>query len=179
MPVHILGVSWGGRLAAVVSSAGRVPVRSAVFSTPGIVSRRDCGLAAKAGIAAALLTGSGRTFAIPLDDPALFTDDPDERNYIEGDQFGVRRASARFLFESRRLERAARKSFRTLRVPALLMLAGRDEIVDNEEVRKLFERSPGADRALKVYPDARHTLEFDPCREEYFNDLASWFDSHS
>lgn len=178
-PVHILGVSWGGRLAAVVSSAGRVPVRSAVFSTPGIVPLRDCGFATKIGIAAALLTGSGRTFAIPLDDPALFTDDPDEQNYIEGDQFGVRRVSARFLFESRRLERAAKRSFGALRVPALLMLAGRDEIVDNAAVKKLFGQGSGADRVLKMYPSARHTLEFDPCREEYFNDLAAWFDSHS
>jgi alpha-beta hydrolase superfamily lysophospholipase len=177
-PVHLLGISWGGRLAAVVAAAGRVPVRSVVFSTPGIVSLRDCGFLTKIGVAAALLTGSAREFAVPLDDPALFTDDPDERNYIEGDQFGVRRVRARFLFESRRLERLAKRSFRALNVPVLLMLAGRDEIVDNAGVKKLFEKCPSADRVLKVYPEARHTLEFDSCREEYFNDLAAWFDAH-
>ena len=177
-PVHLIGISWGGRLAAVVAAAGRVPVRSVVLSTPGIVSLRDCGLLTKIGVAAALLTRADREFAIPLDDPALFTDDPDERNYIDGDKFGVRRVSARFLLESRKLERLAKRSFRALSVPVLLMLAGRDEIVDNAGVKKLFEKCPSADRVLKVYPEARHTLEFDACREEYFDDLAAWFDAH-
>ena len=29
-----------------------------------------------------------------------------------------------------------------------------------------------------MYPEARHTLDFDACRDEYFNDLAAWFDAH-
>ena len=177
-PVHLLGISWGGRIAAAVAAAGRVRVQSIALSTPGIVALRDCGIATKLAVAAALLVKSRREFAIPLDDPALFTDDPDERNYIEGDEFGVRRVSARFLFESRKLERLGKHSLRTLKTPLLLLLAGRDEIVDNAGTTRLFEKCPSADKVLKVYPEARHTLEFDPCREEYFNDLAAWFDTH-
>lgn len=177
-PVHLVGISWGGRLAAAAAAAGRVPVKSVIFSTPGIASLRDCGALTKIGVAAALLTRAKREFSIPLDDPALFTDDPDERNYIEEDQFGIRRVSARFLYESRKLERLAARAFRTFAVPGLLLLAGRDEIVDNERVKKLFAARRGAERVLKVYPEARHTLEFDACREEYFNDLAAWCDGH-
>jgi len=177
-PVHLLGISWGGRIAAAAAAAGRVRVRSVVLSAPGIVALRDCSIGTKLSVAAALLLNPRRDFSIPLQDPALFTDDPDERNYIEQDQFGVRRASARFLFESRKLERLGRRSLRTLRTPLLLLLAGRDRIVDNAKTQRLFEKCPAADKVLKVYPEARHTLDFDACRDEYFNDLAAWFDAH-
>lgn len=177
MPVHVIGISWGARLAAL-AAAGRAPVRSVIFSAPGIASLRDCGPLAKIGIAAALLTRSTRKYAIPLDDPALFTDDPDERNYIEDDRFGVRRVTARFLYESRRLERMAARAFETAAIPALLLLAGRDEIVDNERVKRIFARRRGAEGAVKTYPEARHTLEFDACRAEYFGDMAAWCDAH-
>jgi alpha-beta hydrolase superfamily lysophospholipase len=177
-PVHLLGISWGGRIAAAVAAAGRVRVRSVVLSAPGIVALRDCGLGTKISVAAALLLNPRRDFSIPLEDPALFTDDPDERNYIEQDLFGVRRASARFLLESGKLERLGRRSLRTLRIPLLLLLAGRDRIVDNAGTKRLFEECPAADKVLKVYPEARHTLEFDACREEYLDDLAAWFDAH-
>lgn len=177
-PVHILGISWGGRLAAAAAASKRVRLKSVIFSTPGLVSLRDYGFWMKLAVATALLFDRKKEFVIPLSDPALFTDDPDERNYIEEDAFGVRRATARFLFEGRRLERYARSAFAGIRVPLLLLLAGRDRIVDNAAVKRLFSSCKSGDKVMKVYEQARHTLEFDACKREYFDDLAKWLDAH-
>ncbi|MDD5557519.1 MAG: alpha/beta fold hydrolase [bacterium] len=177
-PVHLLGISWGARLVAVIA-AGGAPVRGAVFSTPGLVSLAGYTAWRKVAVAAALLAGGRRMFAIPLEDPAMFTDDPDERNYIEEDAFGLRTVTARFLYESRELERRARAAFRRIPVPVLLLLAGRDRIIDNEGVRALFAACASPDKVLKVYERARHTLEFDACREEYIEDLGNWFDARA
>jgi alpha-beta hydrolase superfamily lysophospholipase len=177
-PVHLLGISWGGRLAAAVAAAGRVQLKSLIFSAPGLVSLRDYSLRTKLAVAIALLLKNDREFVIPLEDPALFTDDPDERNYIEEDAFGLRRVTARFLLESRRLERCAKTGFAAIRIPLLLLLAGRDQIVDNGAVKELFHSCASGDKVIKIYEKARHTLEFDPCREEYYSDLVRWLDNH-
>lgn len=178
-PVHLLGISWGGRLAAVVAARGKVALKSVIFSSPGLVSLRSYPLVTQLSIAASLVFGADREYPLPLEDPALFTDDPDEQNYIEEDAFGMRRASARFLYESRRLERLALACFRVISMPMLLLLAGRDEIVDNEALKALFSECVSGDKVMKVYQRARHTLEFDACRGEYFDDLVKWLDSHN
>ncbi|MCX6354266.1 MAG: alpha/beta fold hydrolase [Candidatus Aureabacteria bacterium] len=178
-PLHLLGISWGARLAAVVGSRGRVPLRSVIFSAPGIVSRVDYPLRVKVAVAASLLLRSNREFAIPLEDPALFTDNPDEQGYIEEDALGLRRVNARFLRESRKLERVAKTEFIRIGIPLLLLLAGRDEIVDNRNLRVLFDACASREKELKVYEGARHTLEFDSCHQEYFEDVARWFEKYS
>lgn len=178
-PVHLLGISWGGRLAAAVAASKRVRLRSVIFSAPGLVALRDYGFFMKLSVAAALLLKKKKKeFVIPLSDPALFTDDPDEQSYIEEDAFGLRTATARFLYESRRLERYAGSAFAGIRIPLLLLLAGRDQIVDNAAVERLYSSCASGDKAMKVYEQARHTLEFDRCRQEYFDDLVKWLDAH-
>jgi len=178
-PPHLLGISWGGRLAAVVASRGRVPLRSVLFSAPGIVSLPDYPLRVKVAVAAALLLRNNREFAIPLEDPALFTDNLDERGYIEEDALGLRRVTARFLYESRKLERVAKAEFIKIGIPLLLLLAGRDKIIDNRNVRLLFDACASREKELKVYEGARHTLEFDSCRGEYYHDLVQWLEKYS
>ncbi len=177
-PVHLLGISWGGRLAAAVAAAGRVQLKSVILSSPGLVSLRDYTLWTKFAIACALLLKSDRRFVIPLEDPALFTDDPDEQNYIEEDAFGLRRVTARFLLENRKLEQYARAEFSGIRIPMLLLLAGRDQIVDNNAVKQLYDSCASGDKVMKVYEKARHTLEFDSCRDEYYTDLVRWLEAH-
>jgi alpha-beta hydrolase superfamily lysophospholipase len=178
-PIHLLGISWGGRLAAAVAASRRVRLGSVICSSPGLVSLRDYGFWMKLSVASALLFKRKKEFVIPLSDPALFTDDPDEQNYIEEEAFGLRSATARFLFENRRLERYAQTAFMRIRIPLLLLLAGRDQIVDNALVKRLFSACKSGGKVIKVYDGARHTLEFDACKREYFDDLVKWLDSHS
>ncbi len=179
LPIHLLGVSWGGRLASVVAADDTVRLNSLILSAPGLVQRVDLSLYRKVAVVLAFLLGLRRDFLIPLNDAALFTDDPDEQNYIEGDPASLRKASARFLIESHRLERLAKSKFADIRVPMLLLLAGRDRIVDNEQVKKLFVSCRSADKIMRVYPNAAHTLEFDACRQEYFEALVKWLDRHN
>ncbi|MCX6357974.1 MAG: alpha/beta fold hydrolase [Candidatus Aureabacteria bacterium] len=178
-PVHLLGISWGGRLAVAAAAAAGESIATVVLSSPGLVPLTDYSPALKLRVLAALLMKSGREFSLPLDDPALFTDDPDEQGYIEEDGLGLRTVTARFLYESRRLERLARARVASVNVPVLLLLSGRDEIVNNAATAKLISSCATGDTQVKTYPAARHTLEFDRCRGEYFEDLVRWFDAHT
>jgi alpha-beta hydrolase superfamily lysophospholipase len=115
--------------------------------------------------------------SIPLRDPALFTESPAAQEYVRHDPFTLRQITVRFALEDLKLNQLARHGpFRAAR-PALLMLAGRDRIVDNRRTESFFAALPGPDKTLFRYPDAAHTLEFDSERERYWQDLAAWLQS--
>ena len=80
----------------------------------------------------------------------------------------------RFAREDRTLTRYARAAAPFLHTPTLLVLAGRDRIVNNRRTRNYFFRTATAQRTLFEYPNAAHTLEFESDPEHYFADLADW-----
>ncbi len=54
------------------------------------------------------------------------------------------------------------------------MLAGRDQIIDNNAMRDYFQKLSATQKELIEYPRAAHTLEFEPDPTPFFNDLANW-----
>lgn len=172
--VHLLGVSWGGKLA--LACAGHRPdlYASVMMASPGIFPRIDVGLATKIRIGQCLASGRPlRRFPIPLSDPHLFTENPERIRYIAEDPLSLRQVTARFMFESRRLDALARAAAATIRVPVLLALAQNDRITDNSATRKLVYAMAVRRRVIE-YPGAHHTLEFEPDPEPFFRDLVAW-----
>ena len=74
------------------------------------------------------------------------------------------------VFIDRKLRRVPRK----VRQPSLLMLAGQDRIVNNALTLGYFESLASPDRHLIVYPEAHHTLEFEPDGPPFVDDLLKW-----
>jgi len=174
--VHLLGVSWGGKLA--LASAGAQPglYRSLMLAAPGIFPKVDPALGVKVRVAQSLMAGRplGR-FPIPLGDPELFTANPERQRFIASDPLSLREVTARFMFESRRLDRLARAAAGRVSAPTLLALAEQDRIIDNEATRALVLAMP-VRRRIWVYAGAHHTLDFEPDPGGYFRDLAAWIE---
>ncbi len=168
--VRLLGVSWGGKLAAAfcLRSWPGVEVASLTMVAPGIVSKVDVPLSEKLAIGLALLgrpasgapRGSGM-FDVPLSDVELFTDNPPMRDYLARDPYRLHRATARFLYASRKLDSMLRAASGTLTLPTTLLLAGRDLIVDNDATGRAIARLT-AGKAHVERLDAAHTIEFEP-----------------
>ena len=172
--VHLMGVSWGGKLA--LACAGHRPdlYRSVILSAPGIFPKVDVALASKVRVGKCLMLGREmERFPIPLQDPHLFTENPARVRYVAEDPLSLRFLTARFMFESRRLDGLAREAAGRVRTPTLLCLAGRDRITDNAATRRLVY-AMAARKRVRVYEQAHHTLEFEPDPSGYFADLAAW-----
>ncbi|MFK7778879.1 MAG: hypothetical protein QM501_12300, partial [Gimesia sp.] len=56
----------------------------------------------------------------------------------------------------------------------LCQLAGQDQIIDNLATEAYFNRIATNEKILMQYPDARHTLEFEPNREQIVADYSNW-----
>jgi alpha-beta hydrolase superfamily lysophospholipase len=112
-------------------------------------------------------------FPIPLNEPDLFTASEEWQRYIDGEPHGLREATARFLFASFALDVYLRRAAKRVRVPTLLMLAGRDRIIDNAKTRAFLAKFRAVTTIID-YPGAHHTLEFEPDGHPWLGDLRRW-----
>ncbi|MGB2755610.1 MAG: alpha/beta fold hydrolase [Phycisphaerae bacterium] len=175
--VHLLGVSWGGKLAVAAAAARPDLYKSLILAAPGIVPRVDVGLMTKVRVAKCLALGRDRErFPIPLADPHLFTENPERIRYIAEDPLSLREVTARFLYESRRLDRMVRRAAGEVRMPVFLALAERDRIIDNRATRGMVARLGAPRHRIIEYAGASHTLEFETDPEPFFRDLVAWID---
>jgi alpha-beta hydrolase superfamily lysophospholipase len=177
-PPVLLGISWGGKLAVAVEQFAPKTTRGLILLTPGLCARIRPTLRERLAIGLSRLIAPGRRFRIPLDDPELFTGTPSWQAFIRDDPLALRQATARFLVESARLDWRLRGAASSIRVPALLLLAGQDRIIDNEKTRRYVQAFEPRCEVIE-YPHAHHTLEFEADPQPVFTDMARWLDAHA
>jgi alpha-beta hydrolase superfamily lysophospholipase len=169
---HLLAVSWGGKLAAAWAASRPGAAASLTLVAPGLVPQVDVPWTTKLAIGLCLLLAPRRRFPIPLSDPALFTDHEPMRAYLRADRFALHRATARFLYASRRLDARIRRVQRgAIACPTTLLLAERDRIIDNAATRAAVEHLTAGAADVQTLPGA-HVLEFEPDPTAYYAALA-------
>ena len=175
VPVILMGISWGGKLAALYALEREGKLSGLVLSAPGIASKLTIGGLEKVKVTASAVFCPRRMFAVPIPDGSYFTGDADRQKFIDEDPLCTRRVTARFLGVSQRITGKLRGAGGRITTPTLLILAGRDRIVDNARLRRFYD-SLGCRKTLHVFEDAHHTLEFEPEAEKYFELVCSWMD---
>ena len=178
-PLALAGISWGGKTALIAAAEHPGLVDALALVCPGLTPRVGVPFVEKLRIARAFLTDRKKTFPIPLSDPALFTDNPEARRFIADDPLSLRVATAGLLAASVFNDRKVRRVPPRVRQPVLLMLAGRDRIVDNVQTLAYFDRLASENKRVIDYPDGHHTLEFEADPTRYALDLAAWLDEHA
>jgi alpha-beta hydrolase superfamily lysophospholipase len=174
----LLGVSWGGKAVAGVLHRHPGLVDRVALLCPGFCPKIHPPLVQRLRIGLARLLMPRRRFPIPLNDPELFTATPHWLQFLRCDPLALHEATARLLFESVRLDLYLRRVASSIRVPVLLMLAGRDRIIDNDRTRQFVSRFQGPVTILE-YPEAQHTLEFEPDPSRFVQDLLAWIETNS
>ncbi|MCL2701173.1 MAG: lysophospholipase [Phycisphaerae bacterium] len=172
--VHLVGVSWGGKLAAAycLESAYASRVVSLTMVAPGTVPRVDVSWRTKFAVAAALLYRPKKLFDIPLSDVELFTDNEAMRAFLRADPHRLMRATARFLFASRELDwRLSRARAGRLAMPTALLLAARDRIIDNAATESAVRRLAPLARVVTL--DAAHTMDFEEVPADFLAALTA------
>jgi alpha-beta hydrolase superfamily lysophospholipase len=174
IPAILCGISWGGKLAAAVARRYPALISGVALLCPGLYSPFMPGPLKRLVLALpASDRRQQRRLRIPLRWPHIFTDTPRWQEFIAHDPLALRTITWRFAAEDRKLTRYARAAATYIYRPTLLVLAGRDRIVDNRATRRYFARISST-KTLIEYPNAAHTLEFENDPTPYFADLAAW-----
>jgi acylglycerol lipase len=174
LPAVLLSMSWGGKLALAVAADQSARLAGLALLYPAIGPQ-----VRPSWFQDALLTWCrGRGYVnglmpVPLDDPALFTSDPVFQDRLRHDPLALHQATRGFLMASRDLDGLIESAPPPITCPVLVLLAGRDRIVNNAAVREFATRFRGP-ATIHEYPDAAHTLEFEPCRAQAASDFQTW-----
>jgi len=175
IPRILLGISWGGTLAAAVARRRPDLLDGVGLLCPGLFSRKAANVLQRAALRTAAMLGlKSARVAIPLKDPKLFTNEESAQAYIATDPLTLWHITIAFALANLELTRYATEKSEEIRVPTLAMLAERDPITVNDQVRDFVQRVGHAQKRVIEYPAASHTLEFEPDPSRYFQDLAQW-----
>jgi alpha-beta hydrolase superfamily lysophospholipase len=178
LPLFLIGISWGGKVAVALMKRHPGLVDGLALLCPGFFAQVRPTLRERLAIAWSRLVSPRRLFPIPLSDPELFTATPQWQHFLRDDPLRLHQATARLLVESIRLDYYLRVAPSAVTVPVLLLLGGRDRIINNAHTRRYVERFATGDKRVIEYPDAHHTLEFEPDRDCFLADLQNWLDRH-
>lgn len=176
--LHLIGVSWGGKLVAAMHTTEPELTASMTLVAPGIHPIIDVSAAEKFRIGWSMVSAPEKHFDIPLNNPELFTSKPEWIKYLVEDELQIHQATAGFFLASRRMDKIVARLKSAPPAPIHLFLAGEERIIDNEKTRQFLAELPWTDRQVTTYPHSRHTLEFGDDREAFLGELTRWILSH-
>ncbi|WP_417374595.1 alpha/beta fold hydrolase [Gimesia maris] len=174
-PIVLQGMSWGAKLATVVAAERPDLTDGLALLYPGIKARVKATAVQQMQLSLAERLGiRDKRVPIPLSDPTLFTADPDWQKWIQEDPLALHEVSVSFLLANRELDRRVDEAVEQIDCPVFCQLAGQDQIIDNRATEVCFSRFRFDRKTLISYPEARHTLEFEPDREQMTADYINW-----
>ena len=172
MPLAVLGISWGGKTATVTALEYPDLVDQLVLLTPGLCPRMGPTWWQSVQLRFARRHDiRHRDVAVPLRDPALFTDTRRWREFIADDPLALHYVTSGFLNAGRDLDARIAAAESRLLQPTFLALAGRDAIIDNRRTRERVDQLAAPSLMVQEYASARHTLEFEPNRRAIMDDV--------
>ncbi|MEJ7594374.1 MAG: alpha/beta fold hydrolase [Planctomycetaceae bacterium] len=175
LPLIIMGISWGGKIAAAAAATFPKEFNGLAMLYPGLHTRICPNAWQRFRLNLARRFEITRIdIPIPLRAPELFTDTLEWQQFIANDPLALHTVTSSLLNAGRDLDRLIAERAADIQCPVLLMLAGRDRIIDNPKTRVLLTRFGTNHLTSVCYPDACHTLEFEPDRIAIFSDLTEW-----
>ena len=175
LPLIIMGISWGGRIAAAAAARFPLEFNGLALLSPGLHPRILPNAWQRFRLNLARRFEITRTdIPIPLRAPELFTDTIEWQQLIANDPLALHTVTSSLLNAGRDLDKLIAESAAHICCPVLLLLAGRDRIIDNSKTRVLVTRFGTSHLTSICYPNACHTLEFEPDRAAIFSDLTEW-----
>lgn len=176
LPVFLGAISWGGKLAVALERRHPGLVDGLILLCPGFHPRVRPPLLQRLGILLSRLFRPRKLYSIPLNEPDLFTATPRWQEFLRTDPLRLHQATARFLVESVRLDGYLRFVPKYVHAPVLLLLAEQDRIIFNDRTRAFVERLATKEKTVIEYPDAHHTLEFEPDPDGFIGDVRQWME---
>lgn len=172
--VTLLGLSWGGKLAAAFASRFPEDIDRLALLYPGLKSQFSPNRLQSALLKFAIRRDrKHRPVRLPFQSPELFTSQKNWQQFIQDDPLKLEWLTTGLVNAGVQLDQMLANSEGVM-LPTLLCLAGRDQLIDNQQTRRIVCDWPTESLNVRCFPDAQHTLEFEPEREGFVEQLSSF-----
>jgi acylglycerol lipase len=176
VPVFLAASSWAAKLGVVYAARRPGPLGGLLLLGPGLLPRVNLAPWRRVVVVGGHLVRPLARLPIPLT-PELYTTNPPYREFIRADPLRLLEATTQFFWETARLDRRRPTAAARLELPVLLLQGEADQMMDVPATRRWFEGLGGDHNTYRAYPGAGHTLDFEPDRSRYLDDLLSWLSS--
>jgi acylglycerol lipase len=176
VPVFLAASSWAAKLGVVYAARRPGPLAGLLLLGPGLLPRVNLAPWHRIMVVAGHPVRPMARLPIPLT-PELYTTNPPYRELIRADPLRLLEATTQFFWETARLDRRRRSAAARLELPVLLLQGEADQMMDVPATRRWFEGLGGDHNTYRAYPGAGHTLDFEPDRSRYLDDMLSWLSS--
>lgn len=171
VPVTVVGHSMGGGVVLAAAGEGRLAAERIVLAAPAIWGRGHLSPLHRAAAWIAAATVPEKRFTGEGVVRIQASDNIDFLRALGRDPDYLGRPSAREMLGLVRLMDRAAEAAGSARMPAVLLLGAKDQIVEEREVREVFEAVPGAAGVIQ-YPEGWHLLFNDLGAERVWRDVA-------
>ena len=171
--VFLLGESLGGLVAFNLAALHPEPFAGLVLLAPAFKNAMKFPASAYAKLALLLLVRPKLMIDVPFTSE-MVTSDPAYLAVMNASPDEVRQASLKLLGGCLPEQSRAMRKGPGLGVPVLVLLAGRDLLVDTRAARKAFDRVALTDKTLVEYPGMLHGLSIEAGRDRVFRDIIHW-----
>jgi acylglycerol lipase len=173
VPVFLAASSWAAKLGVVYAAQRPAPLAGLLLLGPVLLPRVNLSPWRRVLVVAGHLVRPTARLPIPLT-PELYTANPPYRDFIRADPLRLLEATTQFYWQTARLDRRRGRDTARLQLPVLLLQGEADQMVDVPATRRWFDGLGGQRSSYRAYPGAGHTLDFEPDRTRYLEDLPAW-----
>jgi acylglycerol lipase len=173
VPLFLAASSWAAKLGVVYAAQRPGPLAGLLLLGPVLLPRVNLSPWRRALVVAGHLVRPTARLPIPLT-PELYTANPPYRDYIRADPLRLLEATTQFYWQTGRLDRRRGRDTARLQLPVLLLQGEADQMMDVPATRRWFDGLGGQRSSYRAYPGASHTLDFEPDRTRYLEDLLAW-----
>ena len=171
--IFLVGESLGGLLAFHAAAYKGDFFDGLLMLSPAFKSTLRFGLLQYLDIFLARFYNPKKQFKMPFD-PGMCTRDAAIQALMDSDAAEHRQATAKLLCNTLVAQLQSSSAARTITLPLLMLLSGRDMLVDSETSACIFKETASEDKTIIRYPDMYHALSIDIGREKVCQDIVDW-----
>jgi acylglycerol lipase len=171
--VYLLAESLGGLIAFMLACQYPDKFAGQILISPAFQNGMRFKFSAYLTLISQIFVNPKKTVEMPFTS-AMCTRDLAYQKVMDNNPDESRVASLKMLINILFAQLAALKLAKTLRIPSLFLIAGKDYLINEQAARHVFDGLKLQDKAKIEYPEMLHALSIDLGREQVFADILNW-----
>ena len=171
--IHLISVCFGAKPATVCAIRQVERFDSLIYLSPGMCVKVTPTFMEKLKIGLSILPGLSFNIQSPIRNDKMFTDSPESLYFLYNDKLRTFSPRAADFFQARKIESYILKNSDKVKIPSLVLLAGKDQIVDKKKKKMTFQRF-GQKPKIIEYHESEHVIFFGQAKNKLISDIANF-----
>jgi len=168
--LHVVSSCFGAAVATAFAIQHPCLPDSLIYFSPGLRVKVHPTMSERLRIGLSVLPGVAESIPSPVRADEMFTDTDEGLWFLHRDKLRTVAPRAEDFLQGRRIISRVRQNLHLVKVPSIVFLAGRDQVVDNAATRRTFMRFAQKPKFVE-YPESEHIIFLGPAKQALVADV--------